>query len=404
MNTQWSRTVTVLVSVTFALSWLSSAARGASASETQQKLRALEAAHQAGILSDQEYAQKKAALRAQLGPQLDEATRRKLAALDAALQAGILNQEEYQRKKAALVRGATAARPATPVAPAAVPQRRPAKKGSTFRHPIGFSCWYPQGWRIQEQGEALQFIPSNADMQRELYLLIGDSVAGEGITQPGHPMVVQYLDQQIKSLSYVLQYTERPMPVPMSSGQGVLLEWQAQGAQGQAVRARAYTCILRDFGVALIAFGMKDKLDARDGELRRMFASFGFGEGQKDPQIVGSWQLVSSSAVRNNSPFETAWSRAKMASESKSQIVFQTNGTWSRTDVSRTLAGAGGLWIDTGPQKSAQQGRWNAGGGVLYMMWQDGSWEEYKYQVRRTAQGRELRLVCDGRGEVWQER
>ena len=241
-------------------------------------------------------------------------------------------------------------------------------------------------------------------MQRELYLLIGDGVSGEGITRPDHPMVVQYLDQQIKSLSYALQYTGRPVPVPMSSGQGVLLEWQAQGAQGQAIRARAYACILRGYGVALIAFGMKDKLDARDEELRQMFASFGFGEGQKDPQVVGSWQLVSSSAVQNNSPFETAWSRAKMASESKSQIVFQTNGTWSRTDVSQTIAGAGGVWLDTGPQRNAQQGRWNAGGGVLYMMWQDGSWEEYKYQVRRTAQGRELRLVCDGRGEVWQGR
>ncbi len=392
-----------LVAVLGLAVWLGASA--AIAASAAQKLGALEAARQAGILSEAEYARNKAEIVAQsraAAPRIDAATRQKLNALEAARQAGILSNEEYQRKKAALLRGravpAQAVRPQQGTAPA-----RPAaaRKGRIFRHPIGFSCWIPAGWRVQTQGEALQIVPPNADPQRELYVIIGDTVAQEGIQRPDDPQVIQYLDQQVKSLTPALQRIGQPQPVSMSSGQGVLLEWQAQGNQGQVVRARAYACIIKGWGVALIAFGLKDQIDSRNQDLKQMFASFGFGEGQKDPQLVGAWTLVSTSAISNQSPFETAWSRAKMASETQSRLAFQADGTWSRTDVSQTIAGAGGVWLDTGPQKSSKQGKWNAANGVLYMMWQDGSWEEYKYQVQRTAGGRQLRLVSGKTGEVW---
>ena len=88
----------------------SQAKAGAGAEDVPAKLQALEAAHKAGILSDEEYARKKAELEAQLRPaaaQPDEATKEKLKALEAARQAGVLSEAEYERKKAELLQAAT---------------------------------------------------------------------------------------------------------------------------------------------------------------------------------------------------------------------------------------------------------------------------------------------------------
>ncbi|MFC1715615.1 SHOCT domain-containing protein [Candidatus Poribacteria bacterium] len=111
-------------------------------SDVQSKLKALEDAHNAGILNDAEYASKKAELDAQLRaatPQLDEATKQKLQALETAHQAGILSDEEYERKKAEILgqQPATAA----PLIP--------------YQDPQGlFQFQYPGGWGMQNlEGE-----------------------------------------------------------------------------------------------------------------------------------------------------------------------------------------------------------------------------------------------------------
>ena len=62
--------------------------------DIQSKLKALEDAYRAGILSEAEYASKKAELEKQLQV-LDESKQQKLNALEAAYQAGILSEEEY---------------------------------------------------------------------------------------------------------------------------------------------------------------------------------------------------------------------------------------------------------------------------------------------------------------------
>ena len=66
--------------------------------QIREKLKALDAARAAGILSDDEYDRKKAELEARLAaaaaPPIDAETQRKLKALDAARAAGILSEEE----------------------------------------------------------------------------------------------------------------------------------------------------------------------------------------------------------------------------------------------------------------------------------------------------------------------
>jgi hypothetical protein len=35
------------------------------------------------------------------------------------------------------------------------------------------------------------------------------------------------------------------------------------------------------------------------------------------------------------------------------------------------------------------------------MVWEDASWDDFRYQIRRTANGIELRTLRGDKGEVW---
>lgn len=117
----------------------------------QEKLQALDAARAAGILTEKEYAEKKAALEKQgrLTPEIDEETQRKLKTLDTAHALGVLSDAEYEQKKQALLKSSTLPAPAVtlPVAPA--------EKISDPTWGWGFVP--PAGWKHQQgpQGVAL---------------------------------------------------------------------------------------------------------------------------------------------------------------------------------------------------------------------------------------------------------
>lgn len=278
------------------------------------------------------------------------------------------------------------------------------KKGKIYRHVIGFSFWYPEHWKVQELEEGLQLVPpnpaSNAEGATELYFVAGESVAGEGIYRPDDPRVIEYLGEQVRTMFPSLQRTGNLSFIDMVKGKGIVLDWQARTPRGDVIGARVFASIIKDYGVMLIAIGIKEKLGTRDSDLRQMFASFGFGAAQRDTQLVGSWSLVSTHSIRNESPFETDWSKAKMVSETNSVLVFQADGTWTRTDDYQMLAGAGGLWIDS-TEKTVNRGRWYAGEGLLHMIWEDNSWEDYKYEVKLTEQDRQLKRISGQSGETW---
>jgi hypothetical protein len=276
------------------------------------------------------------------------------------------------------------------------------KKGRTYRHVAGFSFWYPAGWTVKEHDDFLQLIPpdakKNAQGATEAYLILGDTA--EGITSPADARVAAYLDGKMRQLSPVLRRTGGSTPVKMSSGQGALYVWKGKNAQGKEVQARAYSCIVKNFGLGLVALGISGHVDARDREIRRIFASFAFGKGKKDAALVGKWVLRNTHSMQNDSVWETDWSRAKAVSENRSWLTFSADGTWKRLDKYHMIAGAGDLWIED-KRNTVSEGTWNAGDGVLFMMWKDGSWDDFKYKVDTSGGGKRLRLVSGRKGEVW---
>lgn len=160
------------------------------------------------------------------------------------------------------------------------------KTGKTYRHQSGFSFQYPDDWTITEQEGVVQLVPPSASSTAagptELYFLIVEDASQNGIQRPDDPMVLQYLDQQIQTLSPALQRTGTPVPINMQAGQGAVVNWGASGAGGE-VRARAFIGIIGNNGVILMGMGLKERLEARDQTLRQMFATLGVGTPQPSP-------------------------------------------------------------------------------------------------------------------------
>ena len=135
--------------------------------------------------------------------------------------------------------------------------------------------------------------------------------------------------------------------------------------------------------------------------LRQIFASFGFGAGKKDPALVGSWTLVSTVSLDNTSPLESSWSRARMVKDTTSTLTFRADGHWQRVDAHHMLAMGAGVSLEDKGQKQSQ-GTWNAADGGLFMIWQDKTWEDYRYELEQTGHGPVLRLISGNVGQVWQ--
>jgi hypothetical protein len=248
----------------------------------QEKLKALEAAHKAGILTKAEYERKKAEFLRAAKPQPDEATEQELKALDAAHKAGTLSDAEYARKKAEL----TGQAPPPAREDVAEPPVAPAR-GELYRHPTGLSFRYPQGWTVKRSAgtETLLLIPPNPAMRRraptELYFLLAEKVAEEGGQSIDDPRVSEYLDAQIRSVSAALQRVGPPGAINLAETKGIVVDWHVRSPRGDGRGARAFAAIIKGYRVTLIALGLKERLAARDAALRQIFSSFEAGEPQQ---------------------------------------------------------------------------------------------------------------------------
>ena len=380
----------------------------------RRKLDALDRAREAGVLSDDKYARKRAELQP-AAPALDGAVKAKLAALEAARDAGVLSDGEFDAKRAEILLGLDAPAPAplatagpAPAAPADAGGRLrrdvAAEPGQTYRHPVGFSLWYPARWTLSPQEGFLQLVPpdagTSADGPTEIYVLTGEGVADTGITDPGDARVVAYMDQQVQGLAPFLARKGEPKPAAMDAGRGVVMEWEGANPRGDRITSRSRVSIVKGYAVALTAIGRTEVIEKREPELKRVFASVRLGEGSRDPQLAGTWSYLSSQAMSNPSQYETAWSRANLASDDSTTFVAAPDGSWTRTKRHYMISGAGGTWVESNDVKT-DRGQWFAEGGRLTLMGEDGSWEEYDYRLKPTAEGVRLLLVSGGTGELW---
>jgi hypothetical protein len=372
---------------------------GAQAADARARLQALEQARAAGVLTEDEYRQKKAALEAQLAPatpRIDPQTQQKLQALDAAKAAGVLSDQEYQAKRDALLKQAAIQGAAGPIVNAG-------DDTVLYQHALGISFRHLRTWTLKEVDGGVQLTPPNAAVgaqgPEEVYFIAGQSVAAEGIAAPDDPRLVQLMEGQVRQFLPALQRVGQTEQIQIAGGRGIILDWEAVGANGATARARAFITVLRGHALALMAIGVREKVAARDAELRRMFASFNTSEVKVDGNLAGRWTLTGTYALRNDSQFETDFSRAKMVSDNSTQVDLRPDGTWTKVVRSHMIAGAGTTWIESNDTKTTQ-GHWRAGDGTLHMVDDKGASAQYRYQFVPGQNGRQVQLAGQT-GEIW---
>ena len=282
-----------------------------------------------------------------------------------------------------------------------------AAKGNLYNHPIGFTFWYPRGWKVLEGKDGgLRLLPPGdkpSDPRPGRFVfVIGDSVKGQGISGPSDPRVGAFLDRAVTSM-LPLERVGGVKVVEAARGGGAEYNWSGKNLQGKTILARAFSVIIEDFGVALVIVGFEDKVRALDGPARKIFASFGFGRGARDPRVVGRWKLVSQGTIYNDNPLLKSHEKARGYSKTQSLLELRSDGTWTRTSVSETLVMGAGTSLSSGPQKTVTRGTWRAGKGVLYLMGDDRTWEDYKYRVGAGKQGMVLVLTGKRFRETWRK-
>ena len=280
-----------------------------------------------------------------------------------------------------------------------------ASKGRIYKHPIGFTFWYPLGWAVLEGKEGgLRLLPPGdkpADPRPGRFVfVIGDSVAGRGISSPADPRVGAFLDKAVTSM-LPLRRIGRVEGVVSARGKGAEYNWSGKNLQGKTILARAFATILGDFGVALVMVGFEDELKSLDGPARKIFSSFGFDEGAKDPALVGRWVLVSTGTIYNGSPLVDSGERARGYSRTRRELSLGADGSWTRVEVTRTLVLGAGTSLSSGPGKKVTRGKWRAGAGTLYLMGEDQTWEDYSYRVGKDEAGPLLVLTSGKTRETW---
>ncbi len=313
----------------------------------------------------------------------------KLKLLEQAHEAGLLTDEEYQRKKAELEkqrreRPPKKAEPPKPAQPKSTTERfareLPPKLTApqTFRHPTGFTFQYPQGWTLSDTGEGIELKPAepktNTDGVTEKYMVLTQTVPDA--TRADDPWVIRYYENQLLMVAPFLERKGEPGPALTASGPGVAVTWEGKGATGTVIRARAYITTIEKFGVVLAGMGSRDQIAARDLTLRQIFATFRVVEAKRDERLEGTW-------------------RANLL----------TPGSLTGVTRTLTLRPNGTCLIEDAGGREPRHGRWGTTEGKLHIAWPSGYTDSYSYELKDIDGCRALLLQgeADARPRIWRE-
>lgn len=249
--------------------------------------------------------------------------------------------------------------------------------GKEYTHASGGKFRYPSDWTLKEAEEGLILTPPDMVEGKEFFIITGEKA--EGATDPTSKIVADYLNQAVNTVAPGAKRVGGIEPAAAGNAKGGIYTWDGT-VNGQESRIRAYVTILKGYGISLVAVGPKDKVEARDKQLRSIFYTFGWGQGKIDQRIVGKWQFYSYKSGR----------------ETKATAVLGADGTFSydsSSEFSANLSGkdSGGNELWTGWVNSrggsGWKGTWFADGSEITLNFEDGTSEtwDYRFEQQGTA-------------------
>jgi len=306
--------------------------------DPEGKLKALDAALAAGVITQEEYNRKKAELLAQAKPPaLDKETQGKLKALDAAREAGVLSEAEYQQKRAALLKGAgtTSAGPGNGLSSYADPQGR-------------FTIQYPAGWQAKPRDDenGVDLVKGHAT---------GSVIAFKGQGTPDELLnaFAGPVRQQTKEFKEV-----RRGQVPIGTGTGPMLEYTGVNPNGVSCHAILAASVGQEIGFLFMLVALADEFGGVRTEWEAVLKSFGGEHAAATAPVPGGASTAAAdaggdafTAYFNMLDFirSQAWGRqiATPAEERQKLLaLLDQAGPETRQNVTQALQGVPQVWLE----------------------------------------------------------
>ena len=245
------------------------------------------------------------------------------------------------------------------------------KNGKEYVHASGGKFKYPANWEVREGDGYLQLVPPDAKAGE---IIIMRANQAEGATDPGSSEILAYLDSQIAESVPDATREGKPEQAVAGAGKGVILNWNGT-VEGRKSLIRGYVTIVKNYGIALVAVGSKETVEARDKVLRQVFQSIGWGQGKVDQKLVGTWNYWGYKGSTDG----------KFGREEKAQCVLSADGKFSYTNSAETNVSvdAGGLSSRRG---NGWGGTWTADGATIILNFEDGSSESFSYRFEQQGQ------------------
>ncbi|HKA88090.1 MAG TPA: hypothetical protein VKE22_10505 [Haliangiales bacterium] len=265
------------------------------------------------------------------------------------------------------------AAPGNPLAAMVPPAAAPPAPAPTsvepqvFRHPTGGRFTIPPGWSALPSEGGVQLVPPGAGLDApgptEVYTVTTDPAPA--ISAADDPRVLAYLERSLGQMIPNVERAGAPEPV----GSGIRFRHHARNPlTGGRIDVVAMVTLLRGAAVAVVGISEPAVLESRLPALEGVFRSLDWGEGDQDPTLVGTWHARSDGAADH------------LGDEARHTIELRSDG----------IAGI------AGERGGRRLGTWNAGGGMLYLLWADGTSATWKYEVSGAPGGRRVTLRAPG--------
>lgn len=273
---------------------------------------------------------------------------------------------------------------------------------SIYRHATGLAFVHPADWQVQETELGVAVLPADARYDatgQPLELILVNAEQTPDIATPDDPRIIQFFEQQAAPLRRIGAVEA----LRSGLGPGALLTFE--GSDGfQQVEQRVYVTVLDGTSVFVVHAAGDGRLDDREPEVRRLFASLEWdrshataapggsppsGRGgaatgevgaatgevaaELDPDLVRAWHRSSTSGSTGGGGSVYATDRETVVFGRDGSLVYAVGTTVSADVPDLSAYGRG--------DPNVRHGQWSIEGGMLMIRWEAGGVDRFAYNV-----------------------
>ena len=271
--------------------------------------------------------------------------------------------------------------PPAPTKPSAAPAASVAVGGG-FSHPAGLRIGLPKGWQAQSNGPLTTLLPPGAtkpDGDEVYLLLVGEA---NGIQSKTDPRLGQFMELVLNGEKGEGGLILGPgITFQRTEASGGSVTFQGSNARGNTVYARCIFSEPKGRIAAILAVGLKSKIDAREAALQSAMAAVSAATPEHDSRLLGSWKGTTQT---KSIDARDAVGRQQASSVSDSSTTYQlgADGKFLESRWSRTIAIGKGVSLDSGDTVERTSGQWAASNGKIAFCESNGLYLMGTYQVQ----------------------